>query len=151
MKTTYLWLLTMLCTLFLAGCPAAESEGVCGAEDRAEPILSGDELAGEDEMIFFAFDSLDPAPPDLGQNDWVVSLASVSGSALEGCTLEARPWMPDHGHGSTDVTATNEGDGSYSIAGLEFVMPGYWTVSLSADCGSAETNDSRTLHLCIEG
>ena len=57
--------------------------------------------------------------------------------------------MPDHGHGSTDISSGEIGGGQYSLAPVEFVMPGYWEVALSISCDGS--SDGTILKLCIEG
>lgn len=140
----------LLLSLLLVACPEEEDEGVCADEDRAEPIPIGEALDGESGVLSFRFDALDPDPPDLGENDWTVTVLDASGSPVDGCSLLAEPWMPDHGHGSEDPSGEALSEpGQYLIPGLELVMPGFWTVSVSADCDSV--SDVRIYNICVEG
>jgi len=140
--------LLLACCLSLLGCD--EPDGVCAGEDRAVPFELDTALDGENGSFTFRFLEADPAPPDLGSNDWLVSVADASGTPLEDCSLRAEPWMPDHGHGSNEPEGVEGSEaGQYALDGLDFIMPGYWTVALTAEC--ADDIDSVVLHLCIEG
>ncbi len=141
--------LVFLSLLFLVACGDDGNDGVCADEERDEPVTGGDVLAGDSETLRLALVTLDPAVPDLGENEWTVEVRDSGDTLLEGCTIEVEPWMPDHGHGSTDISSTEIGAGQYSLTPVEFVMPGYWEVALSITCG--EDSDNVLLKLCIEG
>lgn len=134
----------------LSGCEPEAPKGVCEEEDRAVPLELNVDLEGEGGRLLFQLLSVAPEPVDLGANDWTVSISDLSGVAIEGCTLTVTPWMPDHGHGSNEPEGIpGSEDGQYFIEGIEFIMPGYWTASLSATCG--EVTDNVILRPCIEG
>jgi len=136
--------------LSFSGCEEEEPPGVCAEEDRAVPIDVGADVDGENGALVFRVLSMDPAPPDLGENDWTVSITDPQGVALEGCSLVADPWMPDHGHGSNEPEGVaGAAAGEYSIDGVELIMPGYWTIALHAECG--DVADGVVLKPCIEG
>jgi hypothetical protein len=134
----------------ISGCAPEEADGVCQEEDRAVPVEVNVDLEGEGGSLVFQMLSLDPEPVDLGANDWTVRVSDPAGVALEGCALMVTPWMPDHGHGSNEPEGVAGSEaGQYFIEGIEFIMPGYWTASLSATCG--EVTDNVILRPCIEG
>ena len=42
------------------------------------------------------------SPPLIGDlTDWTVKVVDASGAAVDGATITVKPWMPDHGHGTT--------------------------------------------------
>ena len=150
-KTILVSILAMAFTqAAVSGCEPEEEEGVCEGEDRTVPLELNVDLEGEDARLVFQLLSVDPEPVDLGANDWTVSILDPSGVALDGCTVTVTPWMPDHGHGSNEPEGVAGSEaGQYFIEGIEFIMPGFWTASLSATCG--EVTDNITLRPCIEG
>lgn len=134
----------------VSGCEPEEPAGVCEEEDRAVPVELNVDLEGEGGSLVFQMLSLDPEPVDLGANDWSVHVSDAAGVAQEGCALTVTPWMPDHGHGSNEPEGTAGSEpGQYLIEGIEFIMPGYWTASLSATCG--DVTDNVILRPCVEG
>ena len=144
------WMTPLLLALAIPLFGCEEPDGVCAGEDRAAPVEINTDIDGENGSFVFRFLDVDPDPPDLGSNDWLVSVADPSGTPVEGCSLRAEPWMPDHGHGSNEPEGLEGTEvGQYAFEGLDFIMPGYWTVAVTADCGDAI--DSVVLHLCIEG
>ena len=58
--------------------------------------------------------------------------------------------MPDHGHGSpTNATITANGDGTYSISGINLSMRGVWQVTLTI--ASPQMNDAASFDFCVDG
>jgi hypothetical protein len=81
----------------------------------------------------------DPSPPIIGTNSWTLQLTDHSGAPVSGATITAKPWMPDHGHG-TSVTPTvmaAAAAGQYTVGPLYFFMAGLWQVTFSIQQGSA--------------
>jgi len=145
-----LWIALLLLMPALVGCETDDDDvGICESEERDLPYEAGMSVEGDSSLFTVALDSADPAPPDLDENDWILSVSDAAGSPVEGCLLTATPWMPDHGHGSNNPESTDEGGGSYSIVGLDFIMAGYWEVGVQVDCGG-ET-DTVEFRFCIEG
>ena len=144
------WMTCLLLALSFSLFGCEEPDGVWVGEDRAVPVELNADIEGENGSFVFRFLAADPDPPDLGSNDWLVSVAETSGTPVEGCSLRAEPWMPDHGHGSNEPEGVEGMEaGQYALDGLDFIMPGYWTVAVTADCDVGI--DSVILHLCIEG
>ncbi len=149
MRRVY-WLSLVLLLPVLAACETDDDDvGSCEEEQRDVPYEPGMSVAGDSSLFTVALDSADPAPPDLDENDWTLSVLDAAGSPVEGCVLAATPWMPDHGHGSNNPESTELGGGSYSIAGIDFIMAGYWEVGLEVDC--AGETDTVEFRFCIEG
>ena len=55
--------------------------------------------------------------------------------------------MPDHSHGALPAKATNNMDGTYTIAPLYFFMGGIWALYIQATVGSV--TDSTTFMFCV--
>ncbi|MEE2828634.1 MAG: FixH family protein [Myxococcota bacterium] len=143
---------TLLLALPLVGCPSNGGGGsLCGDEDRAEPFEAGTTRDGENGTLSFRVDGADPGPPDLNENDWTVTVLDADGSPVDGCTVEVAPWMPDHGHGSDGVVGSATGEpGQYLLESIDFIMPGFWSVDVQADCGGSGS-DHAPFPICIEG
>ncbi len=130
---------------------SAALEG-CAADERVEEYVVGEEKLGDEGLVLFRMGSLAPSPVDVGDNDWQLTLEGVdAGEPLSGCALMATPWMPDHGHGSNNPTAI-EGPvaGDYEFTELAFIMPGYWEVTLLADCPGVGGADTLMVTFCID-
>lgn len=68
-------------------------------------------------------------------HNWVVTVQTPDGKAVEGATIGVDGGMPQHGHGlptSPAVTAYL-GDGRYRIEGMRFNMSGWWVLELAID------------------
>ncbi len=80
----------------------------------------------------------EPAPPNFGDNRWVVELTDSTGPVL-GAQLSVSSWMPEHGHPSVKQTLVTElGEGRYELNPIYLQMPGIWEVTLSI---ASETED----------
>ena len=91
-----------------------------------------------------------PAPPVRGDNSWTVKVTTPSGGAVSGATLEAVPFMPEHGHGtSVEAVATANDEGSFMVTPLDFFMPGLWRVTLTAKAGAL--TDTASFFFCVPG
>ncbi|MBM4356599.1 MAG: FixH family protein [Deltaproteobacteria bacterium] len=126
--------------------------GPCeGSATTVETYVAGLTVDGESARLRFELADALPAPPGRGTNRWVVKLHDPGGAILPGAVLtQVKAWMPDHGHGSgAAATITNGGNGESVIEGLELVMPGVWTVTVSAD--HAGTTDKGAFAFCIDG
>jgi hypothetical protein len=82
--------------------------------------------------------SIDPNPPHVGQHRVVITLdESAEHAALEGAEVLVSPWMPAHGHGTTDVEAVEEAPGVYVAENVWFNMPGIWDLRVHVDADDA--------------
>jgi hypothetical protein len=84
----------------------------------------------------------EPMTPFVGDNAWLITLTQDD-TALLGIapSLEAVPFMPDHGHGTAvPVDITEPAPGRYLFAPVNLRMPGYWevTITLTGDGGSQQ-------------
>ena len=92
-----------------------------------------------------------PAPPDVGDNAWTVEVTDADGPAI-GLSVELVPWMPLHGHGLSPpaYAGTDEGDGRYTLAPFDLIMPGLWEFTVDLDPGGDVPNTA-LFALCAEG
>lgn len=96
----------------------------CGTAQDAEP--SGDLL------ITLSWDQ----PPQVGRNTLTVEIADAAGAEVAGATVEVTPYMPHHGHGSTESSVvTHEGAGLYRAFPVTLQMPGMWEITVRAEKG----------------
>lgn len=144
-----------LIALLLAGCPTEEvvEEGPCVGEDRAMDYSAG--LTVTSELGFYTGELVDalPAPPDTGENTWTLRIEDEARAALPAEGIEARPWMPDHGHGTTPATLplVDSGDGdTLLLEFMDFIMPGLWRVTLEIPASAGEEDEIR-FFFCAEG
>lgn len=136
----------------LAGCASDEpipDTPVCHDETRAQvepgdPVPEGLEARDEGELRVY-FVSADPPVPDVGPNVWSLLVTDAAGTPQSGCTATVVPWMVDHDHGipgqPTWVESTTE-VGTYTAAGIDWNMPGYWEVTIQdLSCGDLGPED----------
>src|SRR5690606_2117903 len=80
--------------------------------------------------------TLEPAAPRVGSHQLALAIHDADGAPVEGAEVVVEPYMPAHGHGSTETPVVTElGGGSYEAAPLVFTMPGRWTVTVEATAG----------------
>jgi|GEM_PF-1008542 len=105
-----------------------------GADDPlagADPYTPGMSLKTKNGQVTVRLEKSDPAPPAEGKNTWTVKLHDPNGKALDGLSIEAGTWMPDHHHGSPIIGKSKAlGGGRYEISPIELFMPGLWEITL---------------------
>jgi hypothetical protein len=139
--------------------------GACGGDDEGEEtvdctkVTDADEFVvglqktGKDGLLDFKLMSADPAPPARDDNTWVVQVSAmqsgVVGAPIDGATLTANPFMPQHQHGTPiRVTVTPVGQpGQYTLSPVNLWMPGVWETTIRATSG--DTTDSAVYRFCI--
>lgn len=156
-------LVTVLLTLSAVACSSettsspqsdaattADSAVGCTNDPRADVWAVNTPRTGATAKLQFTFVSAEPAPPMRGINKWVVRVTDPTGAVIAGATVEAEPFMPDHGHGSPapPVVAANT-DGTYTIRDLDLFMPGLWIVTIKATKDGV--SDSLAVGICIAG
>ena len=80
--------------------PGMRGALTCSSDARAmlyQPGMS--QTTSEGHLMVTLLSSL-PGPPLKGNNTWVVEVRDPNGP-IDGATLSATPFMPDHGHGSS--------------------------------------------------
>lgn len=122
----------------------------CAANPLAQTWAPNLTRAGELGALQFVLVDATPAPPLRGDNTWKVKLLTAAGAAVSGATVEAVPFMPEHGHGtSVEAVATANADGTFTVAPLNLFMPGLWRVTLTAKAGTV--TDTASFHFCVAG
>jgi len=122
----------------------------CREDPRAETFVANMEHAGTGGLLTFVLEDGAPAPPIKGTNTWNVQILDAAQEPVSGATVTVRPFMPDHGHGTSVVPQVTAGQaGEYTIASLYFFMPGLWEVTINAEAG--DTADTVKFSFCIQG
>jgi hypothetical protein len=117
------------CALIATALAALAGCGGGGAAAAAEVTLQAEQGPFEGTLM------IDPSPPHVGQHHVIVVLNSDPDGEqpLEGATVRVSPWMPAHGHGSTDVEAVEEAPGVYVAEDVWLNMPGIWDLRVHVD------------------
>jgi hypothetical protein len=126
-------------TVALAACGAGndtpdDASDNCVADPRGEPFSIGISKLGRDNRLTFSIMAATPAPPARGDNNWTIAVSNSSG-AVVGATVTAKPFMPDHRHGSAItavVTPQATTPGQYDITPVNLWMPGIWETTITA-------------------
>jgi hypothetical protein len=90
-----------------------------------------------------------PAPPQRGDNHFVVHLIDAAGAPLAGATLEVVQYMPAHGHGSAVpevITESTTVIGEYDVNPVNLHMKDLWQVFMST---SGDPADEVMFAFCI--
>ncbi|HMQ57982.1 MAG TPA: FixH family protein [Rhizobiaceae bacterium] len=82
-------------------------------------------------------------------HNWVVTVKTPQGAAVDGATIAIDGGMPQHGHGlPTSPQMTKAlGDGRYLVEGVRFNMGGWWEFKLVIDAGGVR--DAVTFNLVL--
>jgi YtkA-like len=120
----------------------------CERDDRADAFMVDLRKTGERSTLSIVEAS--PAEPVRGDNTWRLRLTDASGTPMAGMSVEAMPWMPDHGHGSPVETHISDlGGGEYELAPLNLFMAGFWTVTFAVTSDTGET-DELVFSVCVD-
>ena len=119
----------------------------CAHDVRVQAYAVGTQREGA--SVRLRLDGVDPPPGARFNYAWTLAAADLAGAPLEGLTMTARPWMPDHGHGASVVpTISALGGGRYAVANVDLFMAGVWTVTFSIHLPSGAT-DTVAFAVCI--
>ncbi|CAN5334430.1 hypothetical protein BH09MYX1_BH09MYX1_17180 [soil metagenome] len=122
---------------------------VCASDPRVSAFKLGIESAGTGGALHVSIVSATPAWVVQGVNDWTLDVTDGSGAPRDGLTLTVKPFMPDHGHGSSTVPqVTTMGGGRYHVTGISLPMRGVWDVTVAA---SGALNDAVVFTFCVDG
>ncbi|MCA9705729.1 MAG: FixH family protein [Myxococcales bacterium] len=121
---------------------------MCDQETRADDFAVDLSKMGE-RYVTTIVDAM-PAEPTRGDNTWTVRLTDGSGAPVEGIAIDVKPWMPDHGHGtSVEEQVTEMGDGEYMFTPLNLHMAGYWEITLELTDAAGEL-DTVMFAVCVD-
>jgi hypothetical protein len=127
-----------------------DTSSVVGCDSPNEETYSANmQQAGASSVFTFVLQSSDPAPPANDNNTWVIQLLDSGGQPVTSATFTAKATMPTMTHGTTPVTITSNGDGTYTLTPLYFFMAGLWQVAISATSGSQK--DTTSFYFCVSG
>ncbi len=132
-----------------AGAAGDGSDTVSCGDPRAQAYAPDMQVAGSGGVYTFVLVSSTPAPPADENNVFVVKLLDASGQPVTGATMTATPTMPQMSHGTSKVTVTDNGDGTYTLQPLYLFMAGLWQVALTAQSGSSK--DHASFFFCVAG
>ena len=92
--------------------------------------------------------------PDAGQmavnqlQSWTVHIETPAGAPVDAAKITVGGGMADMGHGlPTAPSVSRSGGGDYRVQGLEFSMPGAWTVTFAVAAGGVSDQASFQLYL----
>lgn len=150
--------LSMLVAAFLglgSGCGGTDEDATprpsrCSASFTFDRYTPG--LTKRDGEVAVSLRAAVPAPPDRGQNRWTLAVTKA-GKPLAGATVTIKPWMPEHGHGTTPPTFTAKETtpaGTYTVGPFDLFMPGVWRVTVRVDQGGKRLASVDFL-FCAEG
>ncbi len=143
----------------LVACDGPELEGEDFVDcTGAEPFSAGMAHTSEEGLTVSLVEA-SPAPPDRGENDWVLEVTTEGGAPAEDLPLLVYPFMPLHGHGLAPAlyAATEEAPGRYAVDTFRLIMPGLWEFTVWLEPlpedpeASTEEVDRAVFALCAEG
>ena len=107
------------------------------ADPRADPwpLLQSKTSSGARFRV--ALIAAEPSPPAVGKNTWTLRITGADDQPVAGLDLSARPFMPDHGHGTAlpgIVAATSPA--THQVRAMDLFMEGVWQVDLLLAPGS---------------
>ena len=122
-----------------------------GAPCDGVPAFSLDATATTPSGVTVGFGSVSPAVPDVGDNDWVLSLSDAEGP-VSGAAPRLIPWMPLHGHGLVppEYLGAEDAPGMYGFPTFDLIMPGVWELTVDLAPPGADP-DAAVFTLCAEG
>lgn len=128
----------------------------CATETRADTFVAGLEKPGVGGALDFQLMSADPAPPQRGDNTWVLKVSALAGGVVgnpvAGAVMTVTPFMPDHQHG-TPITVQIQPMtevGQYKLTPVNLWMPGLWETTINVTSGGGAT-DKVVYKFCIPG
>ena len=72
-----------------------------------------------------------PQPPAVGNDDVQLAITDASGAPLDGLTVAVKPFMPAHGHGTSQTTVMAQGGGKYLVTDVYLYMSGVWQMQIT--------------------
>jgi hypothetical protein len=140
------------CSSTGGGTSSGTPTSVCDGDPRASTYAVGLAATAADGSVKASFVDAMPTPPTRGENTWTIQLTDAMGRPVNGATIAVKPFMPDHGHGSsiTPQVMPMDSNGTYQVSLLDLFMAGIWDVTLTITpaSGPAET---MKFTFCVDG
>ena len=96
---------------------------------NTHPLVQNTSATGP--MLQVTLLTLDPAPPQLYTNDWVVEIKDQNGQPMTDASgLVVEPYMPEHGHGARTppVLVPLDTPGQFDVTEMSLHMKGTWDI-----------------------
>ena len=109
-------------------------------DPRVDEVEVG--LTKEGDAVSISLLGATPSEPIRGDNAWTLRVTDAAGAPLEDFTVAVQPWMPDHGHGTTQAAEITYRDaGEVHFDPLHLYMAGLWELrfTITPAEGDAET------------
>lgn len=116
-------------------------ERTADCSEPGDPFFIGEVKEGRNQSMRVELVTTAPQPPERFDNTWQVLITDMSGAPVEAGLVDARTWMPDHGHASPKaIVVTSMGEGVYELDPVNLFMPGLWeiTVEVTPEGGSPD-------------
>ncbi len=164
MKSLNLFALSLLLVpaSLLAGCgggmpdTGVTPQGACGDESRADTFVEGLEKASDGGMFKVKLLRVEinelATRPDRGDNTWTLELTDANGASMNPSVFTLRPWMPDHGHGTTPLInpiRPSMPEGRFEVGPFDLFMSGFWEFTVHVEDNGQ--SDQAKLGFCLEG
>lgn len=122
----------------------------CNGDSRAQTYAPGMAQMGKSGVFKFVLDKSVPAPASAGSSlTWTLQILDSTGKPVDGVTFPVlHPWMPLHGHSTSQVMVMVGSNGTYTLSPLYFYMPGLWETDITAQAGS--NKDSTSFFFCLQ-
>jgi YtkA-like len=132
---------------------AGEVPELCATDSRAQTFAPNMEQAGSSGTYSVKLQTITPNPVFKGNNEWSILVVDKTGAPVSGATITVKPFMPDHGHGSsiTPQIAASSTPGTYDVTLLNLFMPGIWTITIVVTTGTAPSTvtDQSVFTFCV--
>jgi hypothetical protein len=138
----------VLVMLFLG--PQTVMARLMGASDVPEELDTSSTRLSDMGLFQVTYTS-SLAPIPINQiHTWTIHVETAEGQPVEQASITVDGGMQQHGHGlPTQPEVTQDlGNGDYTVEGMKFNMPGWWTVTFSITAGGQ--TDRVTYNLVLE-
>jgi hypothetical protein len=90
-----------------------------------------------------------PDPPAVGINTWTLNVTDANDQPVADAMVTVKPWMPDHGHGTSVKALITAGasPGSFTVMPLYLFMAGVWQMTFTIQSGT--TSDQVVFTYCL--
>jgi hypothetical protein len=135
---------------------AAISDALAADDDLVDCSGDADTYAaklqkpGDHHIFQFTLVSATPAPPNKGENTWIIEVQDANGAPVQGLTVSVDAYMPQHNHGSPETPVVMpQPDGTFQASHIFLFMTGYWRITITATTQDGKKSDSAEYYFCI--